>query len=190
MNAVTLWGEGHWDRRTAFPALPALPTLLLLLIVIIIIMEVNKDEALRCLEIARRHLGAGNFTSARKFGQKSISLYPTPEAKAFISRVDSYEAAASNSGTASSASAASPSSSTSSAPASTSRRSADATPAKPRAAPAPVEREYTTEQAAAVKVIRSSGGDFYKVLGLQKGASDIEIKKAYRKVLAMQKFCS
>ncbi|KAG0043459.1 hypothetical protein BGZ83_011389 [Gryganskiella cystojenkinii] len=147
-------------------------------------MEVNKDEAARCLDIARRHLSTANFATARKFGLKSISLYPTPEAKAFVDKVNSAEATAMNSASSSSSSS-STTPSASSTSTSTSRRHVDATPVKPRQAPAPVEREYTSEQVAAVKAIRSSGGDFYKVLGVQKSVTDIEIKKAYRK-LALQ----
>ncbi|KAG0267707.1 hypothetical protein BG011_000018 [Mortierella polycephala] len=155
-------------------------------------MEVNKDEALRCLEIARRHLNTGNFAHARKFGLKSISLFPTTDAKAFIAIVESKEAMAARPGASSSTPGASTPSSTkgSSNPGvSTSASSGPKSPSPPlrsRSTPIidhkPVEREYTAEQVAAVKAIRSSGGDFYKVLGVKKDATEIEIKKAYRKV--------
>lgn len=155
-------------------------------------MEVNKDEALRCLDIARRHLLTGNFASARKFGQKSISLFPTSDARAFISLVDAKETAANNSNASSStSSSASPSSTSRTGGTSTSTGARAGTGAVPplnrsKSTPIPdhkpVERDYTPEQVAAVKAIRSSGGDFYKVLGVKKDATDIEIKKAYRKV--------
>ncbi|KAF9423610.1 hypothetical protein BGZ94_008249, partial [Podila epigama] len=160
-------------------------------------MEVNKDEALRCLDIARRHLQNANFASARKFGQKSISLYPTPDATQFLKTVDIVEKASASASTSTSASASSSTSASSSSNTTSSSTSANATasnssasrpsqPERARSAPVvdhkPVERDYTPEQAAAVKAIRSSGGDFYKVLGVSKSATDIEIKKAYRKV--------
>lgn len=153
-------------------------------------MEVNRDEALRCLDIARRHLNSGNYASARKFGGKSISLFPTPEAKAFLAKVDQAEDSASSSTNPSTPSStkSSPNPGSGSSFASGSGSSSarpDSVPARPRSTPAdhkPVEREYTPEQVAAVKAIRSSGGDFYKVLGINKDASDSEIKKAYRKV--------
>ncbi|KAF9290147.1 hypothetical protein BGZ68_007850 [Mortierella alpina] len=156
-------------------------------------MEVNRDEALRCLDIARRHLNSGNYASARKFGGKSISLFPTPEAKAFLAKVDQAEDSASSSTIPSTPSStkSSPNPGSGSSFASGSGSSSarpDSVPARPRSTPAdhkPVEREYTPEQVAAVKAIRSSGGDFYKVLGINKDASDSEIKKAYRK-LALQ----
>ncbi|KAF9924052.1 hypothetical protein FBU30_005926 [Linnemannia zychae] len=149
-------------------------------------MEVNKDEALRCLDIARRHLLTGNFVSARKFGQKSISLFPTPDAKAFISLVDAKEAAAANSNKTSSSAASSPGPSTSSSiPKAGAAPNLNRSKSTPIPDHKPAERDYTPEQAAAVKTVRSSGGDFYKVLGVKKDATDVEIKKAYRK-LALQ----
>lgn len=151
-------------------------------------MEVNKDEALRCLDIARRHLQNANFASARKFGNKSISLYPTPDATQFLSTVDKVEKAANATSSSSTSSSSTKTSSTSSSQANASSASASSRPqpARARSTPVmehkPVERDYTPEQAAAVKTIRSSGGDFYKVLGVSKTATDVEIKKAYRKV--------
>ncbi|KAI7821861.1 hypothetical protein BC939DRAFT_198023 [Gamsiella multidivaricata] len=157
-------------------------------------MEVNKDEALRCLEIARRHLSSGNYAAARKFGLKSTTLFPTPEAEAFVSRVVSEESTAVPASGASSASEEptphrTKSSSTAggggpSAKGTSSARS-NTTPLRSRSTPVdhkPVERDYTPEQAAAVKAVRSCGGDFYKILGVNKNATDAEIKKAYRKV--------
>lgn len=165
-------------------------------------MEVNKDEAQRCMDIARRHLSSGNYSSARKFATKSIALFPTPEAKAFLTRVDSEEATSSSPASDASSSTFSASaepysstpSSTKSSPnpgssfSSGTRASArpESVPPRPRSTPVdhkPAEREYTPEQVAAVKKVRSSGGDFYKVLGINKDASEAEIKKAYRKVI-------
>ncbi|KAF9953534.1 hypothetical protein BGZ72_005344 [Mortierella alpina] len=151
-------------------------------------MEVNKDEALRCLDIARRHLSASNFVHARKFGNKSISLFPTPAATEFLAQVERLEAASAPSSTPSSTrSSPSPSTFAAAGSASSSTR-ANVPPQRSRSTPVehkPVERDYTSEQAAAVRTIRSSGGDFYKVLGVNKDATELEIKKAYRK-LALQ----
>ncbi|KAG0040851.1 hypothetical protein BGZ82_007873 [Podila clonocystis] len=162
-------------------------------------MEVNKDEALRCLEIGRRHLNSGNYTSARKFAAKSIALFPTSEAKQFLAKVDQEESSASPS--TGSSSSFSGSTNPSSTPSSTksspnpgssgfgsSSSRPNSVPPRPRSTPVdhkPAERDYTPEQVAAVKAIRSSGGDFYKVLGVGKDATESEIKKAYRK-LALQ----
>ncbi|KAG0258895.1 hypothetical protein DFQ27_004403 [Actinomortierella ambigua] len=163
-------------------------------------MEVNKDEALRCLDIARRHLASNNFASARKFGNKSISLFPTPEARAFLAKVDQLEASTPASSAEGSPSQDSTSSFASSPKPSTSSSSSGLHQRKTAAAVSsssssssssrktehkPVEREYTQEQADAVKKVRACGGDFYKVLGVKKDATDAEIKKAYRK-LALQ----
>ena len=160
-------------------------------------MEVNRDEALRCLDIARRHFNSGNYTSAKKFIGKSISLFPTPEAKAFLTKVEQEESSPSSSATSSPAGGSSPAPSTfdsSSTPSSTksspnpgsSSKRPESVPPRPRSTPVtehkPAERDYTPEQVAAVKAVRSSGGDFYKVLGIKKDATDSEIKKAYRTV--------
>jgi DnaJ family protein B protein 12 len=51
-------------------------------------MEVNKEEALRCLHIAQKHRNGSNLTSALKFAKKSVSLYSTPEGEAMVTIVE------------------------------------------------------------------------------------------------------
>jgi DnaJ family protein B protein 12 len=52
------------------------------------VMEVNKEEALRCLAIAQRHRSSSNFPSALKFAKKSVSLYSTPEGEALVTIIE------------------------------------------------------------------------------------------------------
>jgi len=51
-------------------------------------MEVNREEALRCLSIAQKHRNGANLTSALKFAKKSVSLYSTPEGNAMVTIVE------------------------------------------------------------------------------------------------------
>lgn len=44
-------------------------------------MEVNKDEALRCIEIANQSIVEGNSQKAIRFLQKAEKLYSTTQAK-------------------------------------------------------------------------------------------------------------
>jgi len=44
-------------------------------------MEYNKDEALKCLELARQKLRNEDFDGASRLVAKSKKLFPTPEAK-------------------------------------------------------------------------------------------------------------
>lgn len=39
--------------------------------------EANKDEAQRCLAIAKQALQDGDLAKAEKFGHKTLRLYPT-----------------------------------------------------------------------------------------------------------------
>ena len=43
-------------------------------------MESNRDEAEKCLEIAKVHLRSGNREKAKKFLEKSLRLYPLKDA--------------------------------------------------------------------------------------------------------------
>lgn len=44
-------------------------------------MEVNKDEAERCIQIAKNAIDSGDSEKAKKFLQKAERLFPTEEAK-------------------------------------------------------------------------------------------------------------
>lgn len=154
-------------------------------------MESNKDEALKCLRIAQKHRDAGNFPSARKFCQKSLSLFATPEAEIIKESIESAAAAAEKS--------AGPSSSTSATNGDATTASSSSTQAHPsatgtkRRGEAKVEgtaggmngdkREYTPEQLSVVKRVRAcKTTKYYEILGLKKECEEADIKKAYRKV--------
>lgn len=44
-------------------------------------MEGNRDEAEKCVQIAREALSAGNRDKAQRFLQKAEKLYPLPAAR-------------------------------------------------------------------------------------------------------------
>lgn len=44
-------------------------------------MEVNKDEAERCIDIANDAIKQGNISRAEKFLKKAENLYPSQKAK-------------------------------------------------------------------------------------------------------------
>eukprot|EP00053_Salpingoeca_punica_P010904 m.97383 g.97383 ORF g.97383 m.97383 type:complete len:416 (-) comp15527_c1_seq1:1454-2701(-) len=50
-------------------------------------MEMNKDEALRCCDIAARLLREGDYARAEKFVQKSLKLFPTEQAGVLARRL-------------------------------------------------------------------------------------------------------
>lgn len=152
-------------------------------------MESNKDEAIRCLSIAQRHRDAGNLPSARKFCQKSINLFSTPEAQKLLDSIDS-AASSSSSGSTSGANSnekgQSFTSSTETHPsaAGAKHRHTASTPANGTAGGSGGEkREYTPEQHAVVKRVRACKiTEYYEILSVKRDCEETEVKKAYRKV--------
>lgn len=125
-------------------------------------MESNKDEALKCLAIARKAMDSGDYSKAVRFTEKSIRLFPTAQGEQLLSIVQKKNAEPRKATTSPTTSATTP---------------------KTHKAPEPVqERKYTTEQVRAVKTILACNKDYYKILSVDKNATDIQIKKAYRKV--------
>jgi DnaJ family protein B protein 12 len=147
-------------------------------------MEVNKDEALRCLVIAQQHRDSGNISAARKFCQKSINLFPTPEALKLLASVNA--AASSSSSSTADQGTSNFTSSTESHP--------SASGVKHRHVPSSTangtanglggeKRDYTPEQRDIVKRVRSCKiTEYYEILGVKRECEEAELKKAYRKV--------
>lgn len=151
-------------------------------------MESNKDEALKCLRIAQKHRDAGNFPSARKFCQKSLSLFATPEAEILKESIESAAAKSagpsSSTGTSNGDATAASSSSTQTHPsAAGAKRRGDAKTEGTAGGMNGDKREYTAEQLNVVKRVKAcKPTNYYEILGLKKECEEADIKKAYRKV--------
>ncbi|KDR80710.1 hypothetical protein GALMADRAFT_61644 [Galerina marginata CBS 339.88] len=148
-------------------------------------MEGNKDEALRCLGIARRHLDSDNFPSARKFCLKSIALFETPEATKLLVLIN--KAAASSSSKENDGPSASASNSTEEHPSAAGIKHRHPQPKAngngTSGGMGGEKREYTAEQQSIVKRVRSCRvTEYYEILAVKKDCEDAEIKKAYRKL--------
>ncbi|KAI5120372.1 hypothetical protein M0805_006894 [Coniferiporia weirii] len=156
-------------------------------------MESNKDEAVKCLSIAQRHRNSGNYSSARRFCEKSINLFPTPEASKLLQNVIELEEAASSEPTGSSPNPSGASSSTGTHPSASGAKhrhassNAGASAANGTAnGSGGVKRDFTADQAAIVRQIRSCKiSDYYEIMSLKRDCEEAEVKKAYRK-LALQ----
>lgn len=127
-------------------------------------METNKEEAVRCLRIAKNQYGSKNYEAAVRLTNKSINLFPTDEAREFLLKAE--QAAAAN-----------PSSSTPT----TDTPASSQTKEAPKAAAAR-EKPSASQQDADVREILSCGTDYYKVLKVDKKCTEVEIKRSYRKV--------
>uniref|UniRef100_A0A182VQV1 J domain-containing protein n=1 Tax=Anopheles minimus TaxID=112268 RepID=A0A182VQV1_9DIPT len=134
-------------------------------------MEVNKEEAERCIELATYALKMGNIEKAEKMLKKSQSLYPLAQAEELLKRVKAAGSKASSGNTARTGGTADGASSTR-------RRTVQRDEEKP--AEPKLNVDYTQEQANAVKRVQKCK-DFYEVLGVSKEATDSEIKKCYKK---------
>jgi len=118
--------------------------------------ESNKDEALRCLAIARRHKTNGNLAAAAKFCKKSILLYESEDALRFLEGLPEISTAQS-----------------------------EAVPRDelPKASTAGSEPLTQTrddpERLAVVQRIRACRStQYYAILGIARDCTDLEIKKS------------
>jgi len=116
------------------------------------------------MAIGKRHLDTGNKDKAIKFLEKSISMFPTMEAKQMLARAKNLGKAPEPQPARTKASAEG-----------VRRRAAQRTEAPKD------QRPYTKEQMELVNQCRRCK-DLYKMLGVPKDANDATIKKAYRKM--------
>lgn len=115
-------------------------------------MEGNKDEALRCLSMAKHCLKTGDLIKASRLAEKSNRLYPTVQVKEFLLVIKNSK-----------------------------KKQGGIYPTDKREPTENTDRKFSPEQQNAVKAVLACKKDYYKVLAIEKTATDIEIKKAYRK---------
>jgi len=133
-------------------------------------MEVNKDEALRCLQISKKYHREGNYEKALKFAKKSISLYETSQGQQWLEELKSNK----DSGASGASGSASEGIRNRKKPEKTSSTSEENKPGLQN-------KSYTKEQIAEVEKIKNCK-DYYELFGISKDASESELKKAYRKL--------
>ncbi|GER25540.1 DnaJ-like protein [Striga asiatica] len=124
-------------------------------------MDGNKDEALKCLKIAKDSIRSGDKTRAQKFLNKARRLDPSIDIDVLLSDLDSNI-----------------------------DETPDENRVHHRKVPPPATGPssassssvgYTEEQVAVVRSIKKKK-DYYEILGLEKSCSAEDIRKAYRKI--------
>lgn len=142
--------------------------------------EANRDEALKCFELSKRFHAQQEYELAHKYAEKSVRLYATDHAESWLEITKRSVEETIRDG----------SNSTTTEPAAEVtdpllRKRSSVFKENARERDAPPKSLFTREQAEEVKRFLSiDKNNFYAVLGLKKGADDIEIKKAYRRVWA------
>lgn len=139
------------------------------------IME--SDEAQKALGLAQKHDSNGNTESALKWARKSVSIYSTPEAVQLVTRLETHGASGKGATTSTTTTTSemhekSPTGDQET----TSIRSSTRTGSSGNGV------EYNSAQVEIVRRVRQAGGDFYKILGLEKSAEESAIRKSYKKV--------
>ncbi|KAG8908640.1 hypothetical protein FRB99_004928 [Tulasnella sp. 403] len=143
-------------------------------------MEVNKDEAQRCLSIAKTHFDSGNLVSALKFAKKSVALYSTPSAVELLEKIKAKEKDSDGSSEAGS------SSTQNAARASGAEAHPSASGTSQRHKHGPPKRDFTPDQEKLVKRVRACKVTaYYEILDVKKECDAEDVKKAYKK-LALQ----
>ncbi|XP_072261723.1 dnaJ homolog subfamily B member 14 [Pyxicephalus adspersus] len=129
-------------------------------------MESNKDEANRCLQIAKTALLAGHRDKARKFLKKAEKLYPSAEARELLAKLEKDDGTTKNGPQTAKA---------------TNVEEQSKQNAEKENAAGDTGKSYTKEQMEGVQRIKSCK-TYYEILGVSNDAGEEDLKKAYRKL--------
>ncbi|CAF0801300.1 unnamed protein product [Adineta ricciae] len=153
-------------------------------------MEANKDSALHYIELAEKAILANDNERALRYLNKSESLFPTQKAKDLIERLmyaNSHSTSSSSKNNHKTHEPETPSASSTNHDQSTSNGSSPTTRQRTSTTTnshSTSSNDYTSEEAEAVRKVKTCK-DLYEILGVNKSASEADLKKAYRK-LALQ----
>ncbi|XP_078004705.1 dnaJ homolog subfamily B member 14 isoform X4 [Phascolarctos cinereus] len=131
-------------------------------------MEGNRDEAEKCIEIAREALEAGNRDRALRFLHKAEKLYPSPTARVLLDAIMKNGSTAANGPHCRK-------------PSGGSDHSRPSNTKDGAFAAGESGKAYTKDQVDGVLSINKCK-NYYEVLGVTKDAGDEDLKKAYRKL--------
>ncbi|XP_038128533.1 dnaJ homolog subfamily B member 12b [Cyprinodon tularosa] len=133
-------------------------------------MEVNRDEAERCIDIAAAAFRSHQLEKALRFLDKAQRLYPTEKAQALLDLIAKNGFTPRNGG----------------------HSNFNGTPGprqwhtpcndtKAEEQPTETSKSYTSEQLEAVRRVKQCK-DYYEILGVEKDFSEDELKRSYRKL--------
>uniref|UniRef100_A0A3Q3WZQ4 J domain-containing protein n=1 Tax=Mola mola TaxID=94237 RepID=A0A3Q3WZQ4_MOLML len=132
-------------------------------------MDVNRDEAERCIDIATAALSEGQPEKAQRFLVKAQRLFPTEKARVLLELMAKTGFTARHGGPSDSVSGP------------RQQQSSSEEDTRPEEKPSDASKPYTADQLDAVRRIKQCR-DFYDILGVQADASDAELKRSYRKL--------
>lgn len=137
-------------------------------------MEVNKDEAERCIEYAERFILDGKKDRAEKFLLKAERLFSTQKAKDLLEQLKTFQPQAEQEGEPRKRRVP--------------KKESDEQPQhkenQQQSKSSASDKEFNKEHLEAVKRIKKCK-DYYEILGVSKESTDSDIRKAYKK-LALQ----
>jgi len=143
----------------------------------------NKDEAIKCLGLAQKYFDNSNLSLARKYANKSIDLFVTPEASKLLNLINQRGAASASGETRTNDASMHTEESTAGTRHRYTSHTNDPSGGRTKDKGKEKAREYTPEQAAVVAQIRKCKvTEYYEILGLKKECDENDVKKAYRKV--------
>ncbi|XP_070847145.1 dnaJ homolog subfamily B member 12b [Chaetodon trifascialis] len=133
-------------------------------------MEVNRDEAERCIDIATAALTGGQPQKAQRFLEKAQRLFPTEKAKVLLELIAKNGFTPRQGGQSDFGGVSGPR-----------QRQTNSENTRPEEKPSDTSKAYTADQLDAVRRIKQCK-DFYEILGVQADASEDELKRSYRKL--------